>query len=63
MTAFRSPAVERDDGGLTVRGELELGGARRPASFELHAGADGRDARRYQEKEVDDQIAIVRSRQ
>jgi polyisoprenoid-binding protein YceI len=40
--AFRSTAVERDDGGLTVRGELELAGTRRPASFELSAAADGR---------------------
>jgi hypothetical protein len=28
--------------GLTVRGELELAGTRRPASFELSAAADGR---------------------
>jgi polyisoprenoid-binding protein YceI len=40
--AFRSTAVERDNGGLTVRGELELAGTRRPASFELSAAADGR---------------------
>ena len=39
---FRSSAVERDDGRLTVRGELELAGTRRPASFELDAAADGR---------------------
>jgi hypothetical protein len=39
--AFRSSAVEPGDDGLTVRGELELGGARRPASFELNAAADG----------------------
>jgi polyisoprenoid-binding protein YceI len=40
--AFRSTAIERDNGGLTVRGELELAGTRRPASFELSAAADGR---------------------
>jgi polyisoprenoid-binding protein YceI len=40
--AFRSTAVESGDGGLTVRGELELAGTRRPASFELSAAADGR---------------------
>jgi hypothetical protein len=39
--AFRSTAVEPDSGRLTVRGELELAGTRRPASFELSA-ADGR---------------------
>lgn len=40
--AFRSSSVEPDDDGLTVRGELELGGARRAANFELDAAADGR---------------------
>jgi hypothetical protein len=40
--AFRSTAVEPGDGGLIVRGELELAGTRRPASFELSAAADGR---------------------
>jgi polyisoprenoid-binding protein YceI len=39
--AFSSTAVEPGDGGMTVRGELELAGTRRPASFELNAGADG----------------------
>jgi hypothetical protein len=39
---FRSTAVEPDNGGLTVRGELELAGTTRPASFELTAAADGR---------------------
>ena len=39
---FRSTAVEPSAGGLTVRGELELAGTRRPASFELNAAADGR---------------------
>ncbi len=39
--AFRSTAVEPGAGGLTVRGELELAGTRRTASFEL-ATADGR---------------------
>jgi polyisoprenoid-binding protein YceI len=40
--AFRSNAVEPGNGGLTVRGELDLAGATRPASFELSAAADGR---------------------
>jgi YceI-like protein len=40
--AFRSTAVESVDGGLTVRGELELAGTRRPASFELSSAPDGR---------------------
>jgi polyisoprenoid-binding protein YceI len=40
--AFRSTAVEPDDGGLTVRGDLELAGTTRPASFALTAAADGR---------------------
>src|ERR671911_2338330 len=40
--AFRSTAVEAADGGLTVRGELELAGTSRPTSFELGAAADGR---------------------
>jgi polyisoprenoid-binding protein YceI len=40
--AFRSTAVEADNGGLTLRGELELGGTTRPASFALSAAADGR---------------------
>jgi polyisoprenoid-binding protein YceI len=40
--AFRSTAVESDNGGLSVRGELELAGTTRPASFELSADADGR---------------------
>jgi hypothetical protein len=39
---FRSTAVEAGDGRLTVRGELELAGARRPASFELNVASDGR---------------------
>ena len=40
--AFRSTAVEPGSGGLTVRGELELAGTQRAASFELDEGADGR---------------------
>lgn len=40
--AFGSTAVETGDGELTVRGELELAGVRRPVSFTLDAGADGR---------------------
>ena len=40
--AFGSTAVETANGGLTVRGELELAGTRRPVSFELDAHADGR---------------------
>jgi polyisoprenoid-binding protein YceI len=39
---FASTAVEPGDGGLTVRGELELAGVSRPVSFELDAAADGR---------------------
>jgi polyisoprenoid-binding protein YceI len=38
---FRSTAVESENGGLTVRGELELAGTSRPATFELAAAADG----------------------
>lgn len=40
--AFSSTAVETGNDGLTVRGELELAGTRRPVSFELDAAADGR---------------------
>jgi polyisoprenoid-binding protein YceI len=40
--AFGSTAVETGNGGLTVRGELEVAGTRRPVSFELDAAADGR---------------------
>ena len=40
--AFRSSAVEQADGALTVRGELDLAGTRRPASFELSAATGGR---------------------
>jgi hypothetical protein len=40
--AFRSTAVEPGEGRLTVRGELEIAGTKRPASFELNAGPDGR---------------------
>jgi polyisoprenoid-binding protein YceI len=39
---FRSTAIESGNGALTVRGELELAGTGRPASFELNAAADGR---------------------
>jgi polyisoprenoid-binding protein YceI len=39
--AFSSTAVETGNGGLTVRGELELAGMRQPVSFELDAAADG----------------------
>ena len=39
---FASTAVEPGEGGLTVRGELELAGVSRPVSFELDAAADGR---------------------
>jgi hypothetical protein len=38
---FRSTAVEPGNGALTVRGELELAGTRRPASFELTEATDG----------------------
>ncbi len=40
--SFRSTAVEPGTRALTVRGELELAGAKRPTSFELTMGADGR---------------------
>jgi polyisoprenoid-binding protein YceI len=40
--AFHSTAVEPRNGEMTVRGELELAGKRRPASFEVTATADGR---------------------
>jgi hypothetical protein len=40
--AFRSTAVEPVGDELTVQGELELAGTRRPASFELSVAADGR---------------------
>ena len=40
--AFRSSAVELADGALIVRGELNLAGTTRPATFELNAGTDGR---------------------
>ena len=39
---FRSTAIEPGHGALTVRGELELAGTTRPASFELTAATDGR---------------------
>ena len=39
---FRSTAVEPANGGLAVRGELELAGSTRSASFELNVTADGR---------------------
>jgi polyisoprenoid-binding protein YceI len=40
--AFRSTAFEPGNGGLTVRGELELAGTTRPATFALSVAADGR---------------------
>jgi YceI-like domain len=40
--AFRSNAVELAGGALTVRGELDLAGRTRAASFELDAATDGR---------------------
>jgi len=39
---FQSSSVSADGDRLRVDGELELRGARRPVSFELHADADGR---------------------
>lgn len=41
--SFRSTAVEAADGGghLSVRGELNLHGQSRPATFELGVGSDG----------------------
>jgi polyisoprenoid-binding protein YceI len=41
---FRSSAVELGNGRLTVRGELDIAGTTRPASFELNAATDGRVA-------------------
>lgn len=39
---FRSSAIEPGSGGaVTVRGDLTLGGAARPASFSLRLGEDG----------------------
>ena len=40
--AFRSSAVKLGDSALTVRGELDLAGTTRPATFELHPATDGR---------------------
>ena len=40
--SFRSSAVQRGDSQLSVRGELTMAGATRPASFELQLAADGR---------------------
>ena len=51
--AFRSTGVEPGHGGLTVRGELELAGTKRPASFEARGGRGrpgGRDAARDPER-------------
>jgi len=39
---FRSDSVEATPGGLTVRGELNLLGSRKPITFELHVAEDGR---------------------
>lgn len=39
---FSSTAVEIGNGELTIRGELELAGTRRPVRFELEAAAGGR---------------------
>jgi polyisoprenoid-binding protein YceI len=39
---FRSTSVEGTDGRLTVQGELNLLGQRRPLTFELAVGDDGR---------------------
>jgi polyisoprenoid-binding protein YceI len=41
---FRSTSVEGTDGRLTVQGELNLLGQRRPLTFELAVGDDGRIA-------------------
>jgi polyisoprenoid-binding protein YceI len=40
--AFRSTAVTGADRGLTVEGELTLGGSTRPLAFDLALGDDGR---------------------
>ena len=39
---FRSSAVEPGGGGLSVRGDLTIAGATRPANFELAVTPDGR---------------------
>jgi len=40
--AFRSIALERHDGRLTVQGDLTMAGTTRPASFEMDLTEDGR---------------------
>ena len=40
--AFRSIALERHDGRLTVQGDLTMAGTTRPASFEMDLMEDGR---------------------
>jgi polyisoprenoid-binding protein YceI len=39
--AFASSAVEARDGGLSVRGDLTMNEATRPAAFDIALGADG----------------------
>ena len=39
---FRSNEVQEMPGGLTVRGELSLGGKQAPVTFDLATGEDGR---------------------
>jgi polyisoprenoid-binding protein YceI len=39
---FRSRGVSGEDGPLTVSGDLSMGGATRPVTFELDLSADGR---------------------
>jgi polyisoprenoid-binding protein YceI len=39
---FRSTDVQQTPGGLTVRGELSLGGQQGPVAFDLATGDDGR---------------------
>jgi len=40
--AFRSTSVEQSDGGLAVKGDLELVGTNAPLEFNVRVGADGR---------------------
>ncbi len=40
--AFHSTAIDMSDGAVTVRGDLDMAGATRPATFELEVASDGR---------------------
>ena len=50
---FRSSSVHPRGGGLEVRGDLELAGARRPVDFMLDVGGDGSVAGSAQLKQTD----------